>query len=174
MITTMHPNTAARWLAANISAIAADESAGEYYREIENAILEIERIINRPLHPVECGPCPALNEKQQACGAGLSAKRGAVEVICWRCRATHNIEILIEARLTEAEYLLFSAKDVLAVMGRIGQPVAESTWRRWRQLGQVQPAGELYGEPGYLLADVRAMRRRYARHGAEWNDKRVV
>lgn len=171
---TMHPNAAARWLAAHISAIAADESAGQFYRDIETAILEIERVINRPLHPLECGPCPALTDKQQPCGAGLTAKRGAVEVTCWKCRATHNIEELIEARLHEAEYLLFTARDVLAVMGRIGQPIADRTWRRWRELGQVQPAGELYGQPGYRLADVRAMRRRYARHDADLNDKRVI
>lgn len=160
---TKATNSAAIWLAHNTGAIACDEAAGTCFSDIKNAITLIEAVINRPVPPIECGPCPTLTEDRKACAVGLVAKRGQIEVRCWKCKTTHNIERLIQRRVSEAPYLLFTARDVLKVMARIGLPIGESTWRRWRALGKVQPAGELYGEPGYLLDDVKTARSRNTR-----------
>jgi len=161
---TLTASRAALWLADHVSAIAAEESAGDIYAEIKRCIDEIERCINRPIHGIECGPCPTLDEDQRECAVGLTAKRGAIEVRCWKCKTTHNIERLIQRRLNEVPNRLFNARDVLKIMARIGEPIGESTWRRWRAVGTITPAGELYGEPGYRLQDVKDQRRRYARH----------
>jgi hypothetical protein len=153
----------ALWLAHHTDAIACDEAAGEIYSDIKTAVDAIERVINRPVADIECGPCPTLDENHNRCSVGLSAKRGSIEVTCWKCKTTHNIDRLIQQRVSEVPYLLFTARNVLKVMARLGQPIAESTWRRWRALGHVIPAGELYGEPAYRLQDVKEQRKRYAR-----------
>ena len=155
----MQPTTAAAILARNVSTIALLESAGKCFKDVRQAVELIERAINRPLPPVECGPCPTISEDQKRCAVGLSAKRGEIEVLCWKCKTTYNIAELIQMRLDSVPNLMFTAKDVLKIMGQIGEPISDRTWRFWRAEGKIQPQGELYGDPGYLLEEVRELRR---------------
>lgn len=159
----MNAHALALFLAHNTHAIAANQHAATCYNDIQHAINEIERLINRPIQPIECGPCPTLDKNQNICAVGLSAKRGEIEVCCWKCKTTYNIERLIQKRLNEVPNLMFTTTQVLRVMARIGEPIPDSTWRRWRAQGTIQPAGELYGEPSYNLDDVRKQRRNYTR-----------
>lgn len=161
---TRKPADLALNIAANIHKIARHPAAGRCYAEVKAAIDDIERMINRPLPPLELGPCQTLLEDNTKCTAGLIAKRGEIEITCWKCKTTYNVSKMIEDRLTDVPNRMFIAREVLQVMGQIGEPIGDSTWRRWRAQSKIEPCGELYGEPAYRLADVRALRRKYARN----------
>lgn len=152
------PTTLATFLADNIPAIAADEAAGELFRDVRNAVDSIERAINRPLPFRVLGPCPTITEDQTTCAVGLTAKREEIEITCWKCHQTHNVAKLIENKLSERREWLWSAREILDIMAAIGEPISGRTWRYWRANDVVPSRNELGAEPKYWLEDVRAVR----------------
>ena len=143
--------SAAVWLASNVSAIACDEDAGMCWRVIRDVIDAIERMINRPIPPRYCGPCPA-------CNTALKAARDDVEVVCPICRVTHNVERLERELWAGVDNWLLTHSEVLMVMAYRGDPVPERTLRHWRATGRLVPRGYRGEKPGYWLADVHALR----------------
>ena len=148
---TKATRSAAIWLAHNVSAIACDENAGMCWREIKDAIDAIERMINRPIPPRYCGPCPA-------CNTALKAARDDVEVMCPVCRVTHNVERLEQELWAGVDTWLLTHSEVLMVMAYRGDPVPERTLRHWRATGRLLPRGYRGEKPGYWLADVHELR----------------
>lgn len=149
--------SAAIWLGKNVSAIACDESAGMAYAEIKQVIDAIERMINRPENQVECGPCPTIVEDQQLCAVGLRAKQGEAEVICWKCKATHNVRTLIDKALDDRRNWLYSEAELLEIMAQIGESIPRGTWWSWRSRGVIESRNEWSAEPRYTLEDARAL-----------------
>jgi len=78
--------------------------------------------------------------------------------------AVRTVDELIALRLADP-YALFTSAEVEIIMASeyVREPVPERTWRRWKAMRWVEPAGELYGEPGYRIEDVRGMRRKWTR-----------
>lgn len=152
------------WLARHVTAIAADPGFSVCYREIKQIRSDIERIVDLPQSPRCYGACPTVFDGEQVCGTALVVAPGAKTVECDGCGATRTIEELIRLRLGDP-YALYTASEVLLIMASdyLREPVAESTWRRWRASKQVKPAGQLYGEPGYCIEDVREFRRKWTR-----------
>lgn len=148
------PTDLAHWLARHADAIACDEAAGEIYADVKTAVDAIERVINRPESSRYCGPCPTLLEDQNQCRAGLFAKRDAVEIRCWKCKMTHNVEQLIGSALRSVGGLLYSAGEVQELMSQIGQPIPSRTWRYWRASGRIEARGWRGAEPMYWISDV--------------------
>lgn len=170
----------ARWLAANVGAIACDEAAGQWHGEIAGYVRRIELCIDRPLRRRWLGPCPTWDEQvRKACGTDLYAREDAIEVYCRKCRATHNcnrLQLLQQGDL-ERERLTW---DRLLKANKY-QPdefrIPERTLRLWRKAGpngeppRLKPRGWLrpdgsHGinrrtnddEPLYLWSDVRKLR----------------
>jgi hypothetical protein len=165
---------ASRWLLQNVSAIAADEGAGECLRDITEALVRIEHAVNRPIPPRFIGPCPGADpeDDRRQCTTRLSARREAIEVTCRRCKSTHNVETLIKRLLADVDHWRFSRDEVLLIMDTLDERVPSRTFRRWRAEGKVKPSGFRNGtritisrhgeddEPLYRLSDVRKMRNR--------------
>lgn len=160
----------ALWLARHVDAIAADESAGDCFDEVYAHIAHILRVINRPVPPRFCGPCPSpsVDDDTRQCGTALMAKRDAIEVRCPECKNSHNIEELILRLVNEVDHWRFTRAEILLIMGTLGEPLNERTFQRWRKLGIVKSSGyrRVDGriavsnhsdsdEPVYRLADVR-------------------
>lgn len=131
----------ARWLAMCVAAIAASPGAGEFYDELTEHIRSIERIINPPDDPQFIGPCPTLIDHRRQCGMCLMAKRPAIEVNCPTCKRTHNIEALIHRLLADVDHWRFTVDEILMIMEKLGTPVPERTFRRWRADKRVKPRG---------------------------------
>ena len=147
----------ALWLANNVNAIAADESAGAIFNDIQNAVDSIERMINRPIPPRYAGPCPTMTDNGP-CDTALLADRKATEVTCPSCAITHDIET-IESELWErVDEWLLSSSELHLVMEYFGEPVPASTIRRWRMEKRLNPRGFRDGKPRYWVKDVRTLR----------------
>lgn len=159
----------AYWLAANIGAVTAADTAGDRYNEIHSHIGRILHVLNRPTPPRFCGPCPGANpdDPSRRCEYALNAKRDALEVHCPQCENTWNIDDLLRRLLSEIDHWRFTSNEILMIMDTLGDPINERTFRRWRKANVVRPAGwrrpdgrvtlRAHGndEPMYRLSDVR-------------------
>lgn len=167
----------ALWLARNVDAIAADESAGMCFDEIHAHIGRILAIINRPIPPRFCGPCPADDpaDARRQCGMALMARRDAVEIRCPQCDTTHNVDALMHRLLAEVDHWRFTRKEILLIMSTLGEPLHERTFQRWRKTSLIKPRGWRRSdgrislthhndddEPVYRLSDVRSAKARSA------------
>ena len=145
---------AAAFLAGNSSALALDESAGHWHREVTNYVRRIERVIDRPVPPRFVGPCPTLvtdpdTRRQRECGTRLMAKREATVVHCRECKAEYNVERIINRLLANVEHWRFTREELIGhrtgdwtgIMGLLEEPVSKSTFHRWRKGGQLIPNG---------------------------------
>jgi hypothetical protein len=118
----------------------------------------IEKCVNRPIPPLDLGPCPTLTADQTACGADLQAKREEVEVTCHKCRITYNVKDVIDHALESAKHWLYTERELLALMGQIGEPIPRGTWWTWRSKGLIESRNEWGAEPKYWLEDARRLR----------------
>jgi hypothetical protein len=134
----------AAWLATHIDAIAQDEAAGEIFRDVADAVIQIERCINRPLPPRFLGPCPV-----KGCATRLTCERTATEVTCPECQATHSVEELVRLMehyvryepYTTLELLGSRTSDMPGVLEQLNMHVARSTFYRWRKTGTLPTRG---------------------------------
>lgn len=137
------PTTAevARWLATHAHALACDEAAGRWKREVDALVAGIKKVIDRPPTPRFCGPCIHYVEHNRHCGRLLYARRDAIEVTCRTCRTTHNIEHLSRYLENRADIMRFTSAEILIIMNTLGSPLPERTWYRWRTDGRVKIRG---------------------------------
>lgn len=165
------------WLAANVSAIACGEDAGDCFADIKAAVGSTLRAVNRPIPPRFCGPCPAPHPDDPArrCGEALMAHRESARVRCRACGTDHDVDARLHALLVEVDHWRFTASEILMIMETLGDPLAPRTFRHWRKTAVVKPAGwrrpdgrvslrdsadgEQF-EPMFRLSDVRAARTR--------------
>jgi hypothetical protein len=153
------------WLATNVSAIAADESAGLFFGEIKQAIEEIERCINRPVPDRFLGPCPSLlrdNYGERICNTDLTAGPAEDHVQCPSCKTTHRVGELIDQRMRDAAAMSFTLSELFRTILPINREyVPLRTLQHWVMRGRLVPTGyDADGEPRFLLADVRELRDR--------------
>lgn len=164
----------ARWLHANVSAIANDEAAGECVDELSDIRKRIERIVNRPQPRKFLGKCPTWNEQaQKSCGKELSASSEAIEVRCRDCRTTHNCNRLQLLLVNDQEREKVTMTRVRYLNRNLPPEyrIPERSLRQWIADGRLKPRGYLRpdgsrgisrhsedDEPLYLWADVRRVR----------------
>lgn len=163
----------ARQLANKLHDIALRPDAGQFMRDITKAVQTIDTMINRPIPPRYCGPCPSpiiqvdgkpvRDSSGQPCGTALLAAREATKVTCHECRTEHDIKEIEDTLWEGVGEWLLSPSEILMVMTYFGEPVAETTFRRWRATGKLQPRGQRDGKPRYWPADVRTLRNRKAK-----------
>ncbi|MCG7610356.1 hypothetical protein [Mycobacterium sp. CnD-18-1] len=181
-VTTPRLATTARkvhWLRANLNAIAADESASEFYVAVAEYRTRIERAVNRPVPRKYLGPCPTWNEQhQRACKRELWAPGDAIEVRCPTCRHTHNCNRLQLLLVNDLERTKVTAARIRELNRYLPEEyrIPERTLRRWINDGRLKPRGwqrpdgshginqrNTDDEPLYLWSDVRKLRAEPAR-----------
>jgi hypothetical protein len=145
-------------VAANVHVIANREDAGKCLADARWMVAAIEKCVNRPVPPLDLGPCPTVSENQTPCGADLQAKREEIEVTCHRCRITYNVKEVIDHALESAKNWLYTERELLALMAQLGEPIPRGTWWTWRSNGLIESRNELGAEPKYWLEDARRLR----------------
>jgi hypothetical protein len=154
----------ARWLHANISAIANDEAAGEIFDELTDTRRRIERMVNRAQPRKMLGKCPTwIEETGHACGRELSAPEDATEIRCRDCGEKHQCNRLQLLLTMDSNREQITMARVREINRRLPQEfrIAERTMRRWVAEKRLRPKGhDDAGEPLYLWADVRRLNAR--------------
>jgi len=148
------------WLSCHVDAIAQDEAAGEIYGDVEGAVEQIERVINRPVPDRYLGPCPVIGENNEVCNAQLTTSRDASNVECQRCHTLHSVTALHEAQMRTTDQMSFTISELYRlILPVMREYVPDRTLRHWRSTGALVPTGyDSDNEPRFLLADVRALR----------------
>lgn len=149
----------AEWLAHHVAAIAQDEAAAELFGDVKRVVDDIERMVNRPIPDQFCGTCDGIHD-DEPCGYGLYASRKDAEVVCPRCKTTHNIESLAQRALDDSEEMSFTISQLhRTILPAVREYVEPRTLQRWFVHGRLVPTGyDEKGEPRFLLADVRRLR----------------
>ncbi|TDK85467.1 hypothetical protein EUA02_29860 [Mycobacterium paragordonae] len=183
------PTTAevARWLATHVHALACDEGAGVWKRDVGSLVARIKRVIDRPPAPRLCGQCDHMNDRKM-CGLMLRAHPDAIEVTCPVCHTTHNIERLYNRWLNTVDYQIVSREVLIGnqraanpelhntgILGALDEKVTWQTFNRWVRDRHVKPVRYLrpngrrgffrHGPedvPEYRVGDVRQVNRRMA------------
>lgn len=145
------------WLARNVAAIAADEAAAEIYRDVTNAVASIERVINPPIPPRLCGPCPAVDGHGHICGIRLMAMPKDTTVRCPRCDTVHDVDTLIRKLMDDVDWYPMSVQELGLALAAIGQPVPVKTIYDWTYKGRLEPCGHKDGKPLFRLSDARQL-----------------
>jgi len=155
-------------LIRQLGTIAKRPDAGLFMRDLHNARDTIERLINRPIPPRYCGPCPTITDDGNHCGTrdtrgrlqrtALLAPREATEVTCRECKTVHDIAEIEKQLWDEVGEWLLSPSEILLVMDYFGEPIPESTFRRWRQQRKIPVRGYRNGKPRYWPDDARKLR----------------
>jgi len=167
------PESSARWLRKHVNAIAADETAGEFYKAVVDLVDGIRHVVNRPEPPQFCGPCTTeLTDEQRAqlrerkeddrthCTTQLYARRGSDTVTCPFCKAEHSVDELhrqLDVKLNELSFTITELVDV--VLPKLNCHVK----RRYLQyqVKHISPSGYEVNPKNhqqvdrYLFADVR-------------------
>ena len=171
-------NTLCWWLADNVNALAADETAEETYAEIEDLIAKIERRINRPEPPRFIGPCiaqapdeimlerRAAGDRETRCNRALLARRDARTVTCTQCHKTYLVDEVVNQLLDESGHMLFTVRELVDwILPRLEEPVPQTTLERWIRDSWVPVRGiGPNGAQMVMLGDVRDVRRKRPRH----------
>jgi LSD1 subclass zinc finger protein len=185
------------FLAAHAAELAKDPDVGE----LTTALRALVRraiggrdhggIVNRRIPPQFCGPCPTTitdhrrcedcKNRSHECGRHLMAPRGAVEVTCGSCGATHGVQRLVTHLLARADDYRGTITEIHLVLKMLGTPVHIDTLYEWAKpkVGKLQPAGYLREDgrriaptrhsekdkPVYRFADARKARENAAKRG---------
>jgi hypothetical protein len=175
------PRTAsamAIWLRDRVSSLASAECAGESFKDVQRAVQDMERAVNRPPEPKTCGPCPTLGrhgevdgkpvftidaDSRAKCGTRLEAKATAKTVRCPVCRQDHDTEELIARTLNEQQFMLYTIPEMVdVVLPKLNEHIPQQTLQRWHASQLLKPAGytTCRGKtiPQFTLFDVRKAR----------------
>lgn len=175
------PRTAsamAIWLKDRVSSLASAECAGESFRDVQRAVRDMERAVNRPPELRTCGPCPTLGrhgevdgkptftidaDSRAKCGTRLEAKATAKTVRCPVCSQDHDTEELIARTLNEQQFMLYTIPEMVdVVLPKLNEHIPQQTLQRWHANQLLKPAGytTCRGKtiPQFTLFDVRKAR----------------
>lgn len=150
-----------RWLLHRTDWLARHEAGNEAATEIGSAMQAVRRVIDRPADLVYAGQCGApLDGTQEAttataCDADLYAKPGHQTVTCKACGASYGVDDRRGYLLDALEDVLATATEIARGVSRLGQPVAASTIRSYRNRGRLETRGvNIRGNPTYRVGDV--------------------
>ena len=133
------------WLVAAVHAIACDESAGQWYADIDRLVRSIERAVDRPVRYELLGMCATQLEGNKPCDTALMAREDAIEVRCPKCRTVRRCDIVRRMGQSEARKALITWPKLLET--NRGQPdgwrVSERTLRDWKASGVLRVRGYL-------------------------------
>lgn len=154
----------AMFLAAHALDLANDQDVGELCSSLTSYVKRALAIVNPPMEPMFCGPCPATvhdhrrcvdaegvntcGYRPHECATSLMSPRGAVEVTCRRCGAVHDVQRLVNGLLANADHYRGTISELHRVLRMLEEPVEMSTLYTWAGpktkrggSGQLKPAG---------------------------------
>lgn len=131
----------ALWLAEHAHTIACDESAGQWWAEVDSLVRRIERAIDRPVRFELLGVCFTQLGEGKTCDTALRAPEGAIEVRCPKCRTVRRCDIVRRNAQSDARRELITWQQVLDTnrLQAEGWRVHERTLRDWRSTGVLKP-----------------------------------
>lgn len=134
------PAQMAAWLAEHTHALACDESAGQWWSEIDALVRRVERIVDRPVRYELLGVCFTQLDNGKTCDTALRAPEGAIEVRCPKCRTVRRCDIVRRNGQSDARRALITWAQVLEINKRQpeGWRVHERTLRDWRTTGVIR------------------------------------
>ena len=136
-----------RWLYHNLNTIAATDSAGHTYRDIQNATNSILGAINRTSR-MYCGPCTTtVGHNPQGedieCGIDLYADReNPVEIQCPKCRTW--IEPRKQLLITITRRDLLPEPKLLETLEILGDKVSRRKLYEWIGANKLRPRGYVH------------------------------
>jgi hypothetical protein len=130
----------AAWLAQYVHTIACDESAGQWWAEVDHLVRSIERLIDRPVKIELLGFCWTERDGT-ACDTALRAPEDAIEVRCRKCHTLRRCDIVRRNGQNDARRKLITWNQVLDTNRQQpdGWKVNERTLRDWRSTGVLKP-----------------------------------
>jgi len=129
----------ALWLSTQPHALRSLPAALEAYDTITDVIASARMVVDRR-ELVYAGPC-------KACGHDLYIDRGVDTLRCSRCLAQYDARDLSKLLLEQTSDALCTREEAMgAVHAYKGQRIPDSTWRTWRQRGQLTPRAWQHGE----------------------------
>lgn len=129
----------AHFLSQNVPKIALDEDSGHFLHVVRGFIRRAERIINPPVPPRECGPCPTDVEEgkgRRKCATPLTADREANDVTCPTCKETHLVDDLIKRLWDDVDEWHLTRREILIVAEVLEKPVSTGTFNSWVTRGK--------------------------------------
>lgn len=172
------PTTAevARWLAMHVHALACDEAAGQWKREIDTLVKKIGKLVDYPELPRQIGPCPTFDAKGDRCNHELRARRDQTHITCPKCHVIHEVTAVTRIYLERNRHRLFRLSQIERILDQIEEPVSLRTLQRWHKRGDLRPRGywrpngnrgtmrrSEADTPGFWLEDARRIRERSTR-----------
>jgi LSD1 subclass zinc finger protein len=154
----------AMFLAAHVSDLVNDEDVGELCSSLRNYVKRGLAIVNPPIEPMFCGPCPApvqdhrrcvnsdgvntCGYRPHECATSLMSPRGALEVTCPACGAVHDVQRLINSLLANADNYRGTIPELHRALRMLEEPVEMGTLYTWAGpkskrggSGQLKPTG---------------------------------
>ncbi|EHK86397.1 hypothetical protein [Rhodococcus pyridinivorans] len=160
---------AAVWLACHHHDLRRYPYIDELYDEITDVVASARSAIDNQPGLVYKGPCSAVIEGG-LCETDLYAERGEDWVRCRRCGAMHNVQILDDQALRNAEQMSFTVPDLVRVLAAYGEDVRANTIHVWANRRELRPRGwrtpdgqitdhwiRRSDQPVYRLGDVRVL-----------------
>lgn len=123
----------AHFLAQNVSRIALDEDAGLFFLSVRGYVRRAEKILNPPVPPRECGPCPTDVDEgkgRRKCATPLTADRTAADVTCPTCKETHNVDELIKRLWDDVDEWHLTRREILLVAEVLERPMSVETFKK--------------------------------------------
>ena len=152
------------WLAAHAHALACDESAGQWYSDVDRLTRQITRSVDRPISYEILGWC-ATELDGTTCGQKLRAPEGAIEVRCPKCHTVRRCDFVRNMSQRDANRAPITWAKLLET-NRL-QPddrrVNERTLRDWRRYEILKP--QIEGEDLYRWDDVVQLRGKRVDYG---------
>lgn len=157
----------AKWLASHVQTIALDESAGQWWIEVDSLKRSIERVIDRPTKIELLGFCITQREGNEVCGTKLRAPEGAIEVQCRTCRTVRRCDTVRAQGQSDAKREPIPWAKVLETNKTQpdGWRVNDRTLRDWRSTGALKPVSVEDDVELFKWNDVEQLRVRGVRRG---------
>lgn len=154
----------AMFLAAHVDDLVLAEDIGVLCAQLSAQIKRALAIVNPPMEPMFCGPCPATvhdhrgctdeagvntcGYRAHECATSLMSPRGALEVTCGACGAVHDVQRLVNHLLAQADHYRATISELHRVLRMLEEPVEMSTLYTWAGpkgkrggSGQLKPVG---------------------------------
>lgn len=148
------PVSMSRWLLWRVDGLAFHEAVGEVLAEIEDAVAQCSRIVDRRPDRWYAGQCTTDLDDGATCYADLYAKARTGVVVCQACKAAHDVEKRREILLAAAEDQLADAATISRAVSWLGaEPLTASRVRKWAERGRILAKGHDGTRPLYRIGD---------------------
>lgn len=140
--------TAAEWLLDGFSRLRLQPWAGELLTNLERAVEDAERMIDRPPERRYLGICGS--PASEPCPGQVFAVGNATTGTCNRCRARHDVAARDQQRIEQLHGVRLTAAEIERVTGELGRRVLRNTITKWKERGRIT----CDGAGRYLVDDV--------------------